>query len=138
MKKRILFLCTGNSARSQMAEAILRDRTRGEIEVRSAGTNPTEVKPMAIRALREIDIDTSGLLSESVGKYMEDDFDYVITLCDHAAENCPFFPGDVTRLHWGFEDPAAIEDGTERLNKFREIRDKIAEKIDAWLVEIDQ
>ncbi len=120
-----------------MAEAILRDRAGDRFYVRSAGIQPTEVKPMAIRVLREKNIDTLDLQSEHIEKYIEDDFDYVITLCDHAAENCPIFPGDATRLHWGLEDPAEIEDPVLRLRKFREIRDKIGERIDHWLAESD-
>jgi protein-tyrosine-phosphatase len=117
----ILFLCTHNSARSQMAEAILRSRSHGQIEVFSAGTEPTEVHPLAIRAMTEMNIDIENHRSKSLVEYTGQDFDYIITVCDRARESCPVFPGDPVRIHWSFPDPAAVE-GTEneRFRAFRE------------------
>ena len=121
MKKRVLVLCTGNSARSQMAEGLLRQEVGDRYEVFSAGTNPTKVRPEAILVMKEIGIDISDHRSKSVNEFVGQNFDYVITVCDHANEICPVFPG-TTRLHWSFEDP------TDE-NSFRKIRDRIRETI---------
>jgi arsenate reductase len=121
MNKRILVLCTGNSARSQMAEGLLRQAVGDRYEVFSAGTNPTKVRPEAILVMKEIGIDISGHRSKSVDEFVGQNFDYVITVCDHANEICPVFPG-TNRLHWSFEDP------TDE-NSFRKIRDQIKETI---------
>ena len=127
---RVLFVCTGNSARSQMAEAILARLGGPAFDVHSAGTHPGSVNPLTIRALSEIGIDWSHARSKSVGEYLDEPFDYVITVCDQAREACPVFPGGRVRLHWGFEDPAAAP-GTEdeRLAVFRRVRDEISTQV---------
>jgi protein-tyrosine-phosphatase len=104
---RVLFLCTGNAARSQMAEALLRKLSRGRVEVFSAGTHPrAAVHPIACEVLREhFDIDPAGLQPKHLNRFVGEDFDFVITVCDRAAEHCPTFPGDPERIHWSFEDP---------------------------------
>ena len=105
---RVLFLCTQNSARSQMAEAILRTHSKGQIEVFSAGTEPAEVHPMAIRVMSEMNIDLRPHQSKSLDEFIGQNFDYIITVCDRALEACPVFPGDPVRIHWSFPDPAAV------------------------------
>jgi arsenate reductase len=117
---RILVVCTGNSARSILGEALLRDLGEGRLEVCSAGTHPKGVNPMSMRALAEAGIPADGLESTPVTAYLGDAFDYVITVCDSAREACPVFPGARQTLHWGLPDPAAVE-GTddERLAAFR-------------------
>jgi arsenate reductase (thioredoxin) len=127
---RVLFVCTGNSARSQMAEAILGRVGGSEFEVHSAGTHPGSVNPLTIRALSEIGIDWSDARSKSVSEYLDQPFDYVITVCDQAREACPVFPGGRVRLHWGFEDPAAAP-GTddEQRAVFRRVRDEISAQV---------
>lgn len=133
-KPRVLFICTGNSARSQMAEAILKKVGGDDFEVFSAGLEPSKVNPFTIKVLSEIGIDWSEArakgLTEFLGKLH---FGYVITVCSRAEERCPIFPGVGQRLHWPFEDPAAVE-GTEeeKLNAFRTIRDEIQDKIMKW------
>ena len=133
-KNRVLILCTGNSARSQMAEAYLRSVAGERFEVHSAGVSPSKVRAEAVQALEEIGIDADGLRSKSVDEFIGQEFDHVITVCDNAAENCPVFPGKTERIHWSFEDPAAVE-GTddERLDAFRRVRDQIIKRFDAWL-----
>jgi arsenate reductase (thioredoxin) len=129
-KKRVLILCTGNSARSQMAEGLLRHDGGGAYEVYSAGTQPTSVRPEAIAAMREIGIDISGHRSKSADEFLGRDLDLVITVCDNARETCPVFPAQVERLHWPFEDPAAVSGDEEtRLAAFRKVRDQIREKL---------
>jgi arsenate reductase len=126
----MLILCTGNSARSQMAEGLFRRESGTEWEVFSAGTKPTEVRPEAIAVMREIGIDISGHRSKSVDEFAGQEFDYVITVCDNAKESCPVFPGRTQRLHWSFADPAAVEGPQEiRMAAFREIRDQIREHV---------
>jgi arsenate reductase len=134
---RVLFLCTGNSCRSQMAEALLRREGQSTVEVVSAGTDPTAVNPLAIRAMAEMDVDISGYQSKAVGQFLGDFFDYVITLCGDAHESCPTFPGTPLRLHWPLPDPARAE-GTEeqRMQVFREVRDEIAVRVEDLLSEI--
>jgi arsenate reductase (thioredoxin) len=126
MKKRILILCTGNSARSQMAEGLLRHDAGDRFEVESAGTRPGHVRPEAIAVMKELGIDISGHRSKHVQEFEHQSFDYVLTVCDNAKETCPVFPGHSNRIHKGFEDPAAIQ-GTEeeRLAFFRRVRDEI-------------
>ena len=122
----MLILCTGNSARSQMAEGLLRHHAGHRFDVFSAGTKPSGVRPEAIAAMREIGIDIAGHRSKSVEEFVDQRFDYVITVCDNARESCPVFPGAVERLHWSFEDPAAVAGSNEeRLAAFRRIRDQI-------------
>lgn len=127
MKKKILILCTGNSCRSQMAEGILKSFD-SELEVYSAGTNPADkVNPKAVQVMKEIGIDISQSYPKMVDQFLNDPFDYVITVCDNAKETCPVFIGKVGKqLHIGFEDPADAT-GTEEevLSVFRKVRDKI-------------
>jgi arsenate reductase (thioredoxin) len=133
-KKRVLFLCTGNSCRSQMAEALLRELAANEFDAKSAGTNPTRVNPTAVRVMAEIAIDITGQHSKSVDEMKGQQFDYVITVCDRAREACPVFPHDAKKLHWGFEDPAeATGTEEERLSVFRQVRDEIAERVREFL-----
>lgn len=105
----VLFLCTHNSARSQMAEGLLRARSAGHIAVLSAGTKPTHIHPLAIRAMNELGIDIQAQHSKSMEQFLDQKFEYIITVCDRAKESCPVFPGDPTRIHWSFPDPAAVE-----------------------------
>ena len=130
MKSRVLFLCTGNSARSQMAEGILRHLAGDRFEVFSAGTKPSVVNPHAIAAMLEIGIDISAHRSKHVNDCFGKPMDTVITVCDNAKETCPIFPGVKHQLHWSFEDPAAVE-GTaeEKRAVFRKIRDQIYGRI---------
>ncbi len=131
----VLFLCTHNSARSQMAEGLLRHLAGDRFESYSAGTEATHVRPLAIRAMDEIGIDISGQESKTLNRYLGVPFDYVVTVCDEANEACPFFPGAKNRLHWSFEDPAqATGSEEERLGVFRRARDKIRERIEQELV----
>ncbi|MDE3167995.1 MAG: arsenate reductase ArsC [Acidobacteriota bacterium] len=128
--KKILVLCTGNSARSQMGEGLLRHEGRGMVEVASAGTNPTVVRPEAVAVMRELGIDISGHRSKSVMEFAGHPFDFVITVCDNARESCPFFPHTTTRIHWGLDDPAAVEGAEEvRLAAFRRIRDQLHDHV---------
>ena len=131
---RVLFLCTGNSARSQMAEYLLRALGKDAFEVWSAGTLPVGVNPLTIEVLAEAGIDASGARSKSLDEFLGQSFDYVITVCDKAKDQCPVFPGDARRIHWGFEDPAAAE-GTaeERLAVFRRIRNEITSRLRTWI-----
>lgn len=136
MKQRVLVLCTGNSARSQMAEGWLRHLAGERFEVFSAGTKPSVVNPLAIRVMAEADVDISGQRSKSLNEYLSQPFDYVITVCNQAAEACPVFLGPARRVHWSFPDPA-VATGTEdeRLAVFRQVRDAIRERLQAWIVE---
>jgi arsenate reductase len=135
-RKRILFLCTGNSARSQMAEGLLRHEAGDRFEVFSAGTHPSLVRPEAIAVMNEIGIDISGHRSKSVDEFTTQKLDTVITVCDNAKESCPVFPGGTRRLHWPFEDPALVQ-GTDEQRKdaFRKIRDRIHGRIMVFLGE---
>jgi arsenate reductase len=129
-KKRVLILCTGNSARSQMAEGLLRNIAGDRFDVESAGVAPSEVRPEAIEAMREIGIDISVHRSKPVDEFVHQTFDYIITVCDNAKESCPVFPGNAVRLPWSFDDPAAVEGAEEeRLAAFRLIRDQIADRL---------
>ena len=125
-KKRVLILCTGNSARSQMAEGLLRDMAGEHVEVYSAGVERSFVRPQAIEAMRERGIDITGQRSKSVDEFAGQEFDYVITVCDNAREHCPVFPGSYERIHWSFDDPAAARgDEAAVLSVFRRVRDEI-------------
>jgi arsenate reductase (thioredoxin) len=137
-KTRVLFLCTHNSARSQMAEGLLRHLSRNHFEAMSAGTEATHVRPLAIRAMDEVGVDISAQESETLGRYLREPFDYVITVCDEANEACPFFPGANERLHWSFPDPSKAQ-GTEeeRLEVFRRVRDDIEDRIRRELIGTD-
>ncbi|SPJ15094.1 Protein ArsC [Syntrophobacter sp. SbD2] len=136
--ERVLFLCTGNTARSQMAEAFLRKYAGRHLAVYSAGLAPSEVNPYTERVMREIGIDLSGQRSKSVKEYLgKMSFTYLITVCVEAEANCPTtFPGIGHRLCWAFDDPAAVEGSEEeKLQKFREVRDRIEKRIKLWLEE---
>jgi len=125
-KKRVLILCTGNSARSQMAEGLLRHDAGDRFEVFSAGTKPSFVRPEAIAAMRELGIDISGHRSKGVDEFIGQQFDYVLTVCDNANESCPVFPGQTVRIHHSFEDPAEARGASdERLAVFRRVRDEL-------------
>jgi arsenate reductase len=136
-KIRVLFLCTGNSARSQMAEALLRKHAGDRFEVHSAGLEPKGIHPLTIRVLEEIGVDASAHTSKPLTNYIgKMHFGYLITVCSNADERCPIFPGMGVRLHWPFEDPAAFQGSEEeKLAKFREVRDQIDERIRAWLAD---
>jgi arsenate reductase (thioredoxin) len=125
-RKRVLILCTGNSARSQMAEGLLRHDAGDRFDVESAGTKPSQVRPEAIAVMREVGIDISGHRSKSVDGFVGRNFNYVLTVCDNAKESCPIFPGHTNRLHQNFEDPAALQGSEEkRMELFRNVRDQI-------------
>jgi arsenate reductase len=127
---RVIFICTGNSARSQMAEALLRRHGGGAFEMFSAGTEPKGVNPLTIRVLNEIGIDISGARSKSLTEFLGQPFDYVITVCDRARESCPVFPGATETRHWGYDDPAeATGTEEERLAVFRGVLAQIDARI---------
>ncbi|MEO0072096.1 MAG: arsenate reductase ArsC [candidate division WOR-3 bacterium] len=131
-KKKVLFICTHNSARSQMAEGLLNYLYGDKYEAYSAGTKPTVVNPYAIRVMHEIGIDITHHRSKSVQEFFDQDIDYVVTVCDHANETCPFFPGGRIKMHQGFKDPSSNGGSEEEiLNEFRKIRDEIKN----WLIE---
>jgi len=130
-KRSVLILCTGNSARSQMAEGLLRHEAGDRFEVFSAGTKPTQVRPEAIQAMAEIGIDISTHRSKSVDEFVGQPLDYVITVCSNANETCPVFPGATSRLHWPFDDLAA-----EGVAAFRRIRDQIHARIMVFLNDV--
>ncbi len=127
---RVLFVCTGNSARSQMAEALLREYGKGSFETFSAGTEPKGVNPLTVRALSNVGIDISGARSKSVTEFLGQPFDYVVTVCDRARESCPVFPGGGESIHWGFDDPAeATGTEPERLAVFERILGEISTRL---------
>ena len=131
---RVLFLCTHNSARSQMAEGLLREMGKGQFEVFSAGTEVTQVRPLAIKAMAEIGIDISHQRSKVLTECLSQPFDYVITVCDQANESCPVFPGAKNRLHWSFPDPSrATGSEEEQLVVYRQVREAIANRLQEWL-----
>ena len=136
MTAKVLFLCTGNSARSQMAEGYLRHAGGGRFEALSAGIEPKGLNPLAIAVMREIGIDISRQTSKNVATLLGRHIPYVVTVCDNAKERCPIFPGTWKFLHWSFEDPAAVE-GTldERLTAFRRVRDQIVAHIDREFIQ---
>ncbi len=133
-KAKVLILCTGNSCRSHMAEGILRQAADDLFEVYSAGSKPAGyVHPKAVEALAEIGIDISGHTSKHLDRYLDGSIDTVITVCDNANESCPVFPGEVTRHHWGFEDPPkAAREGESEMDAFRRIRDEIRKTFAAY------
>jgi arsenate reductase len=134
IRKKVLFLCMGNSARSQIAEGLMKSMGGEQWEVKSAGILPSYVHPLAIRVMDEIGIDISKQTSKSQDQFLQEEFDYVITLCDHAAIACPNFPGQGNRLHWPIEDPAmAIGTMDERVTAFRSARDEIRTRIEGFL-----
>ena len=136
---RVLLLCTGNSCRSQMAEAFLRAFGGGQYEVFSAGLAPGVINPYTYRVMAELGFDLAGHRSKGLEEYQgKVEFDYVITVCDHAAEVCPIFPGPAQRIHWSIPDPAAVEgDHQEKLATFVQVRDAIKFHFENWLVELE-
>jgi len=140
MKKRVLFICVHNSARSQMAEAFLKDLGADSFEAYSAGLEPTSVPPLVVEAMKELGYDLSGNETKSAFKFYKDGmmFDYVITVCKESIESkCPIFPGFTRRLSWGFDDPAALQGSfKERLEGTRRIRDEIRSRIESWISEV--
>jgi protein-tyrosine-phosphatase len=131
---RVLFLCTHNSARSQMAEAILRHLSKGEVEAFSAGNEPTQLHPMAIQAMDKRGIDIREQYSKHLSQYLGQHFDYIITVCDLAREACPVFPGDPEQIHWSFPDPAAVEGTQARQRAFETISTELITRINFLLV----
>jgi arsenate reductase (thioredoxin) len=133
--RRVLFLCTHNSARSQMAEGLLRHISGGRVDVHSAGTEATAVRPLAIRAMAELGIDVGGRESKTLERYLGEPFDAVVTVCDQANESCPVFAGAKERLHWSFPDPSRAS-GTEdeQLAVYRQVRDAIRTRIERELL----
>lgn len=136
-KTKILFLCTGNSCRSQIAEAWLRLLNSDDFDVFSAGLEPHGVNPFTSAVMEEAGVDISDHRSKHIDEYIgKINFDYLITVCGNADERCPYFPGMGTRMHWPFEDPAAFQGPEDqKMDKFREVRDKIKVKIESWLTE---
>ena len=134
---RVLVLCTHNSARSQMAEGFIRAMAGGRFEVESAGTEATRVHPLAVRVMEEVGIDLRGHASKTLDRFLDDRWDYVITVCDSANERCPLFPGAAARLHWSFDDPSAAQGSEEeRVGAFRRVRDAIRAQLGRWLSEV--
>ena len=130
---RVLFVCTGNSARSLMAEALLRQRGGADFEVFSAGTEPRGINPLTLRVLDEAGIPADGLRSKSVSDYLDGTFDYVVTVCDDARQVCPVFPGVHESLHWGYDDPAAVEGSEEvQLAAFRRTLTAMGERVNQF------
>lgn len=136
MKKKVLFLCTGNSCRSQMAEGWLRHLAGDRYETASAGTQPAGLNPGAVEVMRELSIDIAAHQSKHLNQFLGVRFDHVITVCDRAREACPIFPGASSMLHWSFDDPAAARGSDEeRRAVFKRVRDEIAERIRLFLSE---
>ena len=136
LKPNVLFLCTGNSARSQMAEGFLRNMAGDYFEALSAGIEPKGLNPLAVKVMREIGIDISQQRSKDVREFLGSPIPYIITVCDNAKEHCPIFPGSDQYVHWSLEDPAAVQ-GTEeeKLAVFRRIRDQIGSRVKGFLCE---
>ena len=138
MKAKVLFLCTGNSCRSQMAEGFLRAFGDDSFEVHSAGTKASELNPMAVEVMREAGIDISRQRSKNVTEYLGTHFAYVVTVCDKANESCPIFPGPCLRMHWPFQDPAlATGSEQDRLEIFRSVRDQIEARVREFAAQAD-
>ncbi|WP_129671845.1 arsenate reductase ArsC [Candidatus Chloroploca sp. Khr17] len=132
---RILFLCTHNSARSQMAEALTRTMGKGDFEAHSAGNEPSGIHPLAIKAMQEVNIELIGQRSKHVSEYADQLFDVIITVCDRARETCPTFPGEPELVHWSFEDPSSVEGDEEtQLRAFRNARNFIRDRLSLWLL----
>lgn len=134
-RKRVLVLCTGNSARSQMAEGLLRDLAGDQFEVFSAGTIASFVRPQAIAVMNEIGVDISGHRSKSLDEFLDDEFDYVITVCDDANRRCPVFSGPAKRLHWSIDDPVISGSDHEQFAAFRCARDELHQRIRKFIQE---
>ncbi len=136
---RVLFVCTHNSARSILAEALLREKGGDAYQVFSAGTEVAEVRPFTLQVLKEAGLPTDGLRSKSVQEFIDQRFDYVITVCDTARQQCPIFPGEGHRFHWGYPDPSeAVGSDEERLEAFRRILTAISQRIDLFLAVSDK
>ena len=132
---RILIVCTGNSARSQMAEGFMRKYLGDEFDIASAGLDPKPLNPLAVQVMSEVGVDISQQYSKDLKRFLGQFFSYLITVCSDAEARCPIFPGVIYRLFWPFEDPAAVEGSEEeRLAKFREVRDLIEAKIRDWIL----
>ena len=133
-ERRVLFVCTGNACRSQMAEGLLRYFSDGKFEVHSAGTQPWVLHPLAVRVMAELGIDISQQYAKSVEHYRDQPFDCVITVCDYAKELCPVYPGEQMRMHWSVKDPVDAEGPLEqRMGVFRDVRDDLERRIKQWL-----
>jgi arsenate reductase (thioredoxin) len=132
-KKRVLVLCTGNVARSQMAEGLLRHMAGDRFEVFSAGLSPSYVRPNAIAVMKELGIDISYHRSKSMNEFLDTPFDYVITVCDHASEHCPVFPGPAKRIHWSIDDPVAPGGEAVQLEAFRQARDDLRQRFRTFI-----
>src|SRR6185503_17025571 len=128
-KKKVLVLCTGNAARSQMAEGLLRHMAGDRFEVSSAGLSPSYVRPNAITVMKELGIDISHHRSKSLDEFLDTRFDYVITVCDHVNERCPIFPGPAKRIHWSIDDPVAPGGEAAQLEAFRHARDDLQQRL---------
>jgi len=134
-KKRVLFVCTGNSARSQIAEGLLRHLSKGAVDAFSAGTEPKPVNPLALRVMGEAGLDISGHHSKSVAAFADERFDFVITVCNRAKEQCPRWPGQVDYIHWSIEDPAPVQGPEDaRLKAFRKAREELRQRITLFLL----
>lgn len=137
MTRAVLFLCTGNSCRSQMAEGWLRHLDGSRFDVASAGTHPVGLNPKAVAVMREVGIDISRHRSKRLDELSERRFDFAITVCDRAKETCPIFPGATSVLHWSFDDPAEAQGDEEaRLAVFRRVRDEIAERVREFIQKV--
>jgi len=135
--RRVLFLCTHNSARSQMAEGFLRELGAGRFDVASAGTEPRGLNPLAVQAMAEEGIDISLQESKTLERYLSEPFDLVVTVCDEANEACPYFPNAKERRHWSFPDPSAVQgDDETRFAAFRAVRDAVRERIERELLAV--
>jgi protein-tyrosine-phosphatase len=132
---RVLFLCTGNAARSQMAEALVRQLSKARIDTFSAGSAPeARVHPLAVSTLRgKYGIDASDRAPKPLNRFLDQSFDYIITVCDRSAEACPVFPGDPERIHWSFEDPAAVEGAEEQRRAFEQVASGLSNRIRLWM-----
>ena len=131
---RVMFLCTGNSARSQMAEGLLRSMGGKDFEVYSAGLEPQGLNPLAVKAMAEINIDISGQRSKHLNEFQEIQFDYMITVCDRARESCPSFPRDSENIHWSYDDPVEAQGSEEdKLAVFRRVRKEISQRLSIWI-----
>lgn len=137
-KKKVLFLCTGNSCRSQMAEGLLKSFAGERFEVQSAGTHPSSLHPLSIKIMQELEIDISPQRSESISKFREEEFDYVITVCNQAREACPVFPGGGKKMHWDIKDPVGPGSEAERLALFRKIRDELSRRIKDFIADAEK
>lgn len=133
MARRILFLCSANSARSQIAEGLARHLGGEGVVVESAGAEPSFVHPLAVRVLAEVGVDSAGQRSKSVAEFADQPFDDVVTVCDRTAQRCPVFPGPARRTHWSLPDPAAVGDEERRLAAFRRVRDALADRLSDFL-----